>query len=65
MRIGRFRVAHLVVAALLILATLAMAGCSSLGGDQNTFSPAGEVADKQLNLFYIVLVPAVVILKIT
>ena len=62
MRIGRFSVAQLVVAALLILATLAMAGCSSLGGDQNTFSPAGDVAESQLNYFYIVLAPAVVIL---
>lgn len=62
MRIGPFRAVHVVAALLLLIVGLWTAGCSAFGGDYNTFSPAGEVAEKQRNLFYLVLVPAVLIL---
>lgn len=37
-------------------------GCNALGGDQNTFAPEGDVAQKQLDVFYLALWPAVVVL---
>ncbi len=39
-----------------------MSGCSELGGAQNWFSPEGTVADKQRDLFMLVVWPATVIL---
>ncbi len=48
---------------LLTAALLLLAGCST-NDPQNTFSPAGEVADKQRDLFNLVLWPAVAILVI-
>lgn len=47
---------------LVIAAVLLLTGCGSLGGDQNTFAPEGEVARKQRDLFFLVLVPATIIL---
>ncbi|MBI2913297.1 MAG: cytochrome c oxidase subunit II [Chloroflexi bacterium] len=52
---------RLLVAALLIAAVLLLTGCGVVT-PQNTFAPEGEVADKQRDLFYLVLWPAVVIL---
>jgi cytochrome c oxidase subunit 2 len=39
-----------------------LAGCGAFGGDQNTFNPSGDVADKQLDLFLLVLWPAIAIM---
>ena len=51
------------MAALLLLApTVLFVGCSAFGGDQNTFAPEGDVAKKQLEVFYWALWPAVVVL---
>ena len=51
------------MAALLLLSLAVLfAGCSAFGGDQNTFNPEGDVAKKQLEVFYWALWPAVVIL---
>ena len=36
-------------------------GCSSFGGDQNTFNPEGDIAQKQLDIFLIALYPAIVV----
>ncbi len=59
MKLGRFT---RLLAALTTLGTLVfLTGCGALGGDQNTFAPKGEVADKQKDLFLIVLWPAIVI----
>ena len=62
MTIGRFRAKHLAAAVLFVLTALAMAGCGSLGGDYNTLSPDGEVADKQADLFILVSIIAGVVL---
>ncbi len=39
-----------------------LVGCSSFGGDQNTFAPKGEVASEQLDIFILALIPATIIL---
>lgn len=39
-----------------------LTGCGAFGGDQNTFAPEGEVADKQRDLFVIVTIIATLIL---
>ncbi len=62
MRLSRFSVVKPLTMAVMLVAVVLMAGCGSLGGDQNTFSPSGDVAQKQLNLFVLVLIPAVIIL---
>jgi cytochrome c oxidase subunit 2 len=38
-----------------------LTGCGAFGGAQNTFAPKGEVADKQKDLFLLVMWPALVI----
>jgi cytochrome c oxidase subunit 2 len=38
-----------------------LSGCDALGGPQNTFAPEGYVADKQLQLFLLVVVLATII----
>lgn len=62
MKVRRFSAAHVVAALLLLLTVLFLIGCGAFGGDQNTFAPGGDVADKQKNLFFVVLWPAIVIL---
>lgn len=47
--------------AILAVVTVLMTGCGALGSDQNTFSPSGEVAQKQFDLIFIVLIPATLI----
>ena len=64
MTIGRSRAAHLAAAVVLLATTLAMAGCGSLGGDYNTLSPEGEVANKQADLFILVSIIAAVVLAL-
>ena len=59
MKLGRFTK---LLAALTTLSTLVfLTGCGAFGGDQNTFAPKGEVADKQKDLFLLVMWPALVI----
>ena len=62
MKLGKFSGLKFTTVAVMVIAAVLVAGCGSLGGDQNTFSPSGEVAQKQLDLFIIVLIPAVIIL---
>ena len=62
MKLQQSSVTKLVAMGLMLAAVVLMAGCGSLGGDQNTFSPSGDVAQKQLNLFVLVLIPATIIL---
>jgi cytochrome c oxidase subunit 2 len=62
MKLGKFSVLKFTTMAVMVIAAVLVAGCGSLGGDQNTFSPSGEVAQKQLDLFIIVLIPAIIIL---
>jgi cytochrome c oxidase subunit 2 len=52
---------RLVSALFLILSVLLLAGCSTLGGDQNTLAPEGEVGQKQKDLLILVIWPAAVI----
>src|SRR3970282_1895891 len=54
---------RLLTAALLVAVLLLVVGCST-GDPQNTFSPEGDVAERQSDLFNIVLWPAVAILVI-
>jgi cytochrome c oxidase subunit 2 len=49
--------------AALLLAVLLVVGCST-GDPQNTFSPEGDVAERQRDLFNLVLWPAVAVLVI-
>lgn len=53
---------RIVAAALLVATIVFLVGCGTLGGDQNTFAPEGDVAEKQRDLFLIVLWPAIAIL---
>lgn len=62
MKLGHVSLVKLATLALMVVAMVAASGCGSLGGDQNTFNPAGDVAQKQLNLFILVLIPAVIVL---
>lgn len=62
MKFRKYSVAKFSTIATMVAAAALVAGCGSLGSDQNTFNPAGEVAQKQLDLLYIVLVPATIIL---
>jgi cytochrome c oxidase subunit 2 len=50
--------------AALLLAVLFLAAACSTGDPQNTFSPAGDVAQRQRDLFNLVLWPAVAVLVI-
>jgi cytochrome c oxidase subunit 2 len=61
MKLRRFPGAKLMMV-LVMLSTLALlSGCDAFGGPQNTFDPKGEVADKQMDLFLLVMWPALVI----
>ena len=55
-------VRRLIALSLSVALLLFAAGCGSLGGDQNTFAPEGDVAKDQLDLFLISLWPAIAIL---
>ena len=52
---------RLLTAALFVVVLLLVVGCST-GDPQNTFSPEGDVAERQRDLFNLVLWPAVVVL---
>src|SRR3990170_526223 len=52
---------RLTVLVLPVVSLVFFAGCGALGGDQNTFSPSGDVAQKQKDLFLLVLWPAAII----
>ncbi|HLB26787.1 MAG TPA: cytochrome c oxidase subunit II [Dehalococcoidia bacterium] len=62
-RLGAQRIhwPRLLTVALLLAVLLLVLGCST-GDPQNTFSPEGDVAERQRDLFNLVLWPAVVIL---
>ena len=59
-----FRVPPVRLAAVTFLAAfvILLTGCSSFGGDQNTFAPKGDVASEQLDVFIWALIPATIIL---
>lgn len=59
LRIGKKVAFYLAI--LLPILVLGMAGCG-VEAPQNTFSPAGEVAEKQRTIFYMAMWPAVAIL---
>ena len=56
------RVRQLAGVAVVVAFAALLAGCGAFGGDQNTFNPGGDVAQRQLDLFIFVLIPATVIL---
>lgn len=62
MKVRRFSVPQLLAVVLMTALVVLLAGCASLGGDQNTFSPAADTAREQRDLFLIALWPAIVIL---
>ena len=62
MKVRRFSVPQLLAVVLIPALVVLIAGCSSLGGDQNTFSPAADTARDQRDLFLLALWPAIVIL---
>ena len=62
MRLGRVRIERLALAALLIVTAVLLAGCGAFDSPQNTFSPEGEVASDQRDLFLLVMWPALVIM---
>jgi cytochrome c oxidase subunit 2 len=62
MRLQRAQVVRLVAALLFIGALLLLSGCGAFSSDQNTFAPEGDVADKQRDLFLLVMWPALIIM---
>lgn len=56
------RVRQLAGVAIAVAFAALLAGCGAFGGDQNTFNPGGDVAERQRDLFILVLIPATVIL---
>ena len=62
MKLSLVSAAKLATMAFIVATVVVTAGCGSLGGDQNTFNPAGDVAKRQLDLFILVLIPAVIVL---
>ena len=56
------RVRQLAGVAVVVAFAALLAGCGAFGGDQNTFNPSGDVAQRKLDLFIFVLIPAPVIL---
>ena len=62
MKLGKVSAAKLATVAYIVATMVVTAGCGSLGGDMNTFNPSGDVAQKQLDLFILVLIPAVLVL---
>jgi cytochrome c oxidase subunit 2 len=61
MKLGRFSRAKLLSVLVSTCTVVFLTGCDAFGGPQNTFSPDGEVADKQKDLFLISMWPALVI----
>lgn len=61
MKVRRLSLASLVTALVVAVISVFFAGCSAFGGDQNTFAPGGDVADRQRDLFMLVLWPALII----
>src|SRR3990170_4494500 len=55
MRVRRSYVVRLAAGASLLVLVALLMGCGAFGGDQNTFAPNGDVADKQRDLFMWVL----------
>ena len=53
---------HVLAAILVLLFAILLVGCGAWGGDQNTLAPKGEVAEKQRDLFLLVLWPAIAVL---
>jgi cytochrome c oxidase subunit 2 len=47
---------------LLVVAALVFGGCDAFDSPHNTFNPAGDVADRQANLFLLAMWPALAIL---
>ncbi len=62
MKVRKVSAAKLATLAFIVATVVLTAGCGAFGGDQNTFNPAGDVAQKQLDLFILVLIPAVIVL---
>jgi cytochrome c oxidase subunit 2 len=62
MKLAQVSVAKLATLALLVAIVVVTSGCSAFGGDTNTFNPSGDVAQKQLDLFILVLIPAIIVL---
>ena len=61
-KLHRADVARLAAAVLVLALGALLLGCSSFGGDQNTFAPEGDVARKQREVFFWALWPATAIL---
>lgn len=61
MKLGRFSGAKLLAALVMVCTVAFLTGCNAFDGPQNTFSPSGEVANKQKDLFLLVMWPALVI----
>ncbi|MCH8009083.1 MAG: cytochrome c oxidase subunit II [Chloroflexi bacterium] len=62
MKLRQVSPAKLATMAFIVASVVITAGCGAFGGDQNTFNPAGDVAQRQLDLFILVLIPAVLVL---
>ena len=58
----RITVSRLMVAGLLFGGVFLFSGCGIFSSPQNTFAPAGQVAEDQKNLFLLTMWPALVIL---
>ena len=56
------RVRQFAGVALAVAFAALLAGCGAFGGDQNTFNPGGDVAERQRDLFILGVIPATVIL---
>ncbi len=62
MKVLRVSPVRLAAVVFLTAFILLLTGCSSFGGDQNTFAPKGDVASEQLDVFIWALIPATIIL---
>jgi len=58
----RVSIMKLATVALVVVVTPVLTSCDALSSTQNTFNPSGDVAQTQLNLFIMVLIPAIIIL---
>ena len=62
MKLGQVSATKLAIMVVIVITVVVTAGCGAFGGDQNTFNPAGDVAQRQLDLFILVLIPAIIVL---